>query len=89
MDIYDLKSFLTVVEKGNFSRAAQTMALTQPALSQRIKQLETELGYALLIRRKGCQNIELTPQGEEFLKIAEHMLSLWSRAINLRKEVAD
>ena len=87
MDIYDLQSFLTVVEKGNFSRAAQTLALTQPALSQRIKQLEAELGYALLIRRKGCQNIELTSQGACFLKIAEQMLSLWNHARNLREEV--
>ena len=86
MDIYDLKSYLIVVERGNFSRAAEALALTQPALSQRIKQLETELGYSLMIRRKGCQNIELTPQGETFVKIAKQMLALWHDAKKLRTE---
>lgn len=86
MDMYDLQAFLAVVQKGNFSRAAAGLALTQPALSQRIKQLESELGYPLLIRKKGCQAIVLTEHGYEFLEIAKQMLTLWDSAKGLSPE---
>ena len=83
MDLFALESFLEVVQKGNFSRAAESLALNQPALSQRIKQLEAELGYSLLIRKKGSQIIELTNQGKSFVDIAKQMLSLWETAQGL------
>ncbi len=88
MDIYDLQSFLTIVQSGNFSRASTILSLTQPALSQRIKQLESELGYQLLIRRKGCQGIVLTERGKIFADIARQMLSLWDDARKMKLEEA-
>lgn len=83
MDLFALESFLEVVQKGNFSRAAESLSLTQPALSQRIKQLEAELEYPLLIRKKGSQVIELTCQGKSFVEIAKQMLELWGSAKKL------
>ena len=57
-----LDTFLAVVEHQNFTRAAQALALTQPAVSHQISQLEAELGVPLLIRGKG--GIRLTYEGE-------------------------
>ena len=50
-----LKHLLAVVEHGTFSRAAEAVNLSQPALSRSIQALETELGLPLLDRaRAGC-----------------------------------
>ena len=84
MNLYDIESFLRIVQKGNFSKAAESLALTQPALSQRIKLLEDELGYPLFMRQKGCRALQLTPAGEEFLVIAKKMTGLWSDALNIQ-----
>lgn len=89
MDILTLEAFLLVVQKGSFSRAAESLALTQPALSQRIKQLETELGYSLLIRKKGSQVIELTGPGRDFVGIAKQITSLWREAGQLGSAEAE
>ncbi len=86
MNIYDIESFLRIVQKGNFSKAAESLSLTQPALSQRIKLLEDELGYSLFMRQKGCRALQLTPAGEEFLGIARKMTGLWSEALNIRPD---
>lgn len=55
-----LRSFLTVAELGNFTRAAERLGLTQAAVSQHLKYLEEGLG-PLLIRR--TRQLELTPAG--------------------------
>lgn len=48
----ELQAFLAVIRTGSFSQAAQSLFITQPALSRRIRALEEELGYRLLDRRK-------------------------------------
>ena len=50
MDLRQLAFFVRIVESGSFSRAAQTLNVAQPSLSQRIKDLEQELGAELLHR---------------------------------------
>jgi DNA-binding transcriptional LysR family regulator len=50
MDIATLEAFLAVAETGSFSRAAERVFLTQPAISKRIATLETELGTPLFDR---------------------------------------
>lgn len=50
MDLRQLKSFLHVVELGSLSRAAERLAVTQPALSRQIRLLEEDLGVPLLVR---------------------------------------
>lgn len=50
MDFQKLKHLLAVVEHGTFSRAAEAVNLSQPALSRSIQALETELGLPLLDR---------------------------------------
>jgi DNA-binding transcriptional LysR family regulator len=61
MDIAALQAFLAIAETGSFSRAAERIYLTQPAISKRIAQLEEELG-AKLFDRVG-RRVQLTPAG--------------------------
>ena len=61
MDFQKLKHLLAVVEHGTYSRAAQAVNLSQPALSRSIQALEAELGLPLLDR--GTRRVRLTPYG--------------------------
>ena len=57
-----LETLLTICEKNSFTRAAEALSLTQPAVSHHIRSLETELGIRLFIRDRGA--LRLTPEGE-------------------------
>ena len=63
-----LQCFLEVTRQGSVIRAADVLALTQPAVSKRLKELEDILGVRLLERSK--KGIELTPFGNVFLEHA-------------------
>ena len=60
-----LRYLLAVVEEGSFSRAAQRLSVSQPAISRRIKMLEDELQFPLLERLP--RKVVLTPQGQVML----------------------
>ena len=66
----EIDAFLNVIKYGSITKAAEVLYISQPALSRRIKSLENELQYKLFIRQKGVRNIELTPQCEAFVLIA-------------------
>ena len=53
MTFLEIEAFLSIVQHGSFSAAAEKLYITQPALGRRIRALEEELGYALFIRNKG------------------------------------
>jgi DNA-binding transcriptional LysR family regulator len=59
-----LKSFAAVVRLGSFTRAAEQLDLTQAAVSQHLRQLETQLGKLLVRKPRG---VELTPAGTALL----------------------
>lgn len=59
-----LRTFITLVEQGNFTRSAEQLDLTQAAVSQHVQRLEERLG-PLLIRRP--RQLELTPAGHALL----------------------
>lgn len=69
-----MQTLLAVAEHGNFTRAAEKLAMTQPAVSHHIKQLETEIGAPIFIRSK--DGLKLTKQGEIALKYARRLKSL-------------
>ena len=73
----EIDAFLNIVKYGSITKAAEILYISQPALSRRIKSLESELQYKLFIRQKGVRNITLTPQGEAFILIAEKWKELW------------
>lgn len=62
LNLYQLTTFVTVISEGSMTAAADKLFLTQPAVSQQIRNLEEELGVELLVR--GVRQIKATPQGE-------------------------
>jgi len=51
MTFAQVRTFVCIVREGSFHVAARTLGLTQPSVSQRIRELESALGTALFIRR--------------------------------------
>lgn len=72
MDIAGLQAFLAVAETGSFSRAAERIYLTQPAVSKRIAALEAELGTPLFDRIG--RRVGLTEAGRTLLERAHAIL---------------
>ena len=73
MDLKSLRCFIAVAERLNFSRAAESLYLSQPALSLRINALEEELGVALF--RRTHQKVYLTSAGSALLPEAQELLA--------------
>lgn len=73
MDIAALQAFLAVAESGSFSRAAEQVFLTQPAISKRIAALESELGSRLFDRIG--RGVQLSPAGEALRARARNILN--------------
>jgi len=84
MELYQLRSLVAVAEVGNFTRAAESLGLTQPALSQQIINLEKELEHKLL-HRLG-RRATLTNAGRIFIERARRILL---EADNATKEIRD
>jgi DNA-binding transcriptional LysR family regulator len=82
MELRQLKYFLAVAEELQFSSASRKLLVSQPALSQQIKLLETELGVDLFIKvqRQIYRKVALTQEGEVFLKDAQKILQLCDKA---------
>src|SRR5216110_4036296 len=72
MDIRDLRCFGAVAETLSMSRAAREARVAQPALSRRIRALESELGVALLSRHP--KGVRLTPAGAAFADGSRQLL---------------
>ncbi len=72
MELYLLRYFLSLVETGSFTRAAQTCLITQPTLSAGIKRLEEQLGVSLFVRSN--KRVFLTTAGSRFLPRAKAIL---------------
>ena len=68
---FRMKTFLTVCESMNFTHAAESLHLTQPAVSQHIKYLEEIYGAPLFLREK--RGLKLTPAGEILRQALETM----------------
>lgn len=74
MNLDYLKTFLTVAEKRSFSKAAEKLKLSQPAISFQIKALEKKYGQPLIDR--STQYLSLTPAGEILLAQAKKILEI-------------
>lgn len=69
-----VETLLAAVKYQNFTRAAEALSMTQPAVSHHIKQLEKEVGAPLFVRSK--PGLRLTPQGEIVVKYARRLTAL-------------
>lgn len=74
MDIDQLRQFLIVADRQNFTRAAEAMGLSQPALSRSIQRLEEEFGQPLLERKP--RSVDLTDAGALLQSRAQQILNL-------------
>jgi DNA-binding transcriptional LysR family regulator len=72
MELRQLAYFVAVAEERNFTRAAQRIPIAQPAISQQIRRLESELGQPLFLRDR--RGIRLTPAGQALLPHARATL---------------
>lgn len=82
---FRIRVFRAVAQHLNFSRAAEELLLTQPAVTQQIKALEDELGIPLFDRGGG--RIALTPGGATLLPFAQKMKLLGEEAVAALAEV--
>ena len=80
MDIEYIKRFVVVAECLNFSKAADSMFISQPTLSYSISSLEKKLGTPLLVRN--TKAVKLTHAGELFLPAAVEIVEAFQNAIN-------
>jgi len=78
MNIDLARTFLEIVETGNFNKAAERLNITQSTVSMRIKSLEDELGRPLFTRSK--HGTELTSAGLQFRRYAVNLVRVWQQA---------
>ena len=78
LTLYKLEIFHTVTEEGSFSRAADRLHLTQPAVSQHIRDLEGKFGRDLF--RRNNRGVKLTPAGELLRDYTRSILRMLAEA---------
>ncbi|MGA2280033.1 MAG: LysR substrate-binding domain-containing protein [Verrucomicrobiota bacterium] len=86
MELRHLRYFIAVAEEENVSRAALKLHVSQPALSRQIRDLEEELGFALLER--SAKSVRLTDAGKTFQSEARAVLQRVEDAVKSARAVA-
>jgi LysR family transcriptional regulator, hydrogen peroxide-inducible genes activator len=84
VELEQLRQFLKVAELGNFTRAAEAVGLSQPALSRSIARLEEELGQPVFERQ--TRHVTLTDAGRSLFARAQQILAL---ADDAKAEISD
>ena len=77
-DLELLRSFVSVVDAGGFTRAGERVHRTQSTVSQQIKRLEEDVGQPLLVR--SGKDVTPTETGERLLSYARRLLALAEEA---------
>lgn len=85
MELRHLHYFITVAEELHFSRAAERLHISQPPLSQQIRDLEEELGVKLFERTK--RQVNLTEAGKVFLERSYQVLAQLEHAIAVTQQI--
>ena len=85
MELRHLHYFITVAEELHFSRAAERLHISQPPLSQQIRDLEEELGVKLFERTK--RQVHLTEAGKVFLKRSYLVLAQLEQGIAVTQQI--
>lgn len=79
LDLDLLRSFVSIVETGSFTRAGDRLGRTQSTISLQVKRLEDQIGRAVFLRTP--RSLSLTPEGERLLGPARQMLRVNDAAI--------
>ncbi|MGQ4601163.1 LysR substrate-binding domain-containing protein [Nocardia sp. R6R-6] len=87
MELRHLRYFAAVADTCHFGRAAERLHMAQPALSQAIRQLETELGAELFTRT--TRHVSLTPAGEFLLGEARRVLAIVDESVHGVRRIAE
>jgi DNA-binding transcriptional LysR family regulator len=80
MDVNQIRYFLAIVDTGGFTKAAESLFISQPALSLSIRRLEQELGVILFER--GGRRAIMTSAGHLFLETAKDILQRYQSVLN-------
>jgi DNA-binding transcriptional LysR family regulator len=80
LDLHKVSIFFTVARLGSFTRAAQQLHMTQPTISQHVKELEEALHIKLFER--STRSLHLTDAGQTLYGYAEKLLTLANEAVN-------
>ncbi|KJV28279.1 LysR family transcriptional regulator [Aquitalea magnusonii] len=83
MEIYQLRTFVTVAQQGHLTQAAELLHLSQPAVTAQIKALEEEVGMPLFERTAG--GVTMTRAGQELLPQAQSILASAREILNHAK----
>lgn len=73
MNLHQMKYIIEVEKQGSISKASQALFISQPSLSNSIKELEKEIGSTIFLRTK--QGISITAKGQQVLKYAKIIVS--------------
>ncbi|MFB2734539.1 LysR family transcriptional regulator [Shewanella mangrovisoli] len=84
MDLNLVRTFLVVAECQSYTKAAERMQLTQPAISAAIKRLEKLYGENLFIKQG--RGIELSSKGQQLIPAFRQAVSIIENAMNMRKQ---
>jgi DNA-binding transcriptional LysR family regulator len=90
MELYALEVFSTVVSENSFSRAAEKLYRTQPAVSLAVQRLEAELGDKLIDRdMRGAKELVLTDAGRTVYEYARRFANLGDEMRGALAELRD
>lgn len=85
MNIRQLECFRAVMVTGTMTRAAETLGISQPAVSNLIASLEHQIGFGLFVRRRG--RLMPTPEASYFYEEANHTLDSFERIAQTAQEI--